>query len=84
MISLKSPCKVLKYCPYGYLVEQFPLGDMLGDNSTFKKNKNAKACFIFGHDCPCWYVAESIESYNDGINKFPKGTTIKRIQRLNK
>jgi hypothetical protein len=43
-----KPCWEIKYCPYGPLVENFPL----------KEIRNEKACLIFGHDCPVFYVAE--------------------------
>jgi HNH endonuclease len=43
-----KPCWELKYCPYGPLVEQFPL-----EHGEF-------SCRIFGHDCPVFYVAEPL------------------------
>jgi len=43
-----KPCWELKYCPYGPLVEDFPL----------KSENDEKSCRIFGHDCPVFYVAE--------------------------
>ncbi len=46
--SVCKPCWEIKYCPYGPLVEQFPL----------PKDRNNKSCIIFGHDCPVFYVAE--------------------------
>ena len=45
----EKPCIKLEYCPYGPLVENFPLaatGEM--------------KCEIFGHDCPAYYVAEKV------------------------
>lgn len=45
-----KPCWELKYCPYGPLVEDFPL----------KMENDEKSCRIFGHDCPVFYVAEPI------------------------
>ena len=47
-IGDRVPCEVLKYYPYGPIVEDYPLND--GD----------KACPIFGHDCPYYYNAEFI------------------------
>jgi len=57
------PCNVLRYCPYGKLVEYFPLGDKEvawnGEKLLWiKKKVEAKACKLFGHDCPAYYVAE--------------------------
>jgi hypothetical protein len=43
-----KPCWELRYCPYGPLVEEFPL----------KKESDSQSCRIFGHDCPVFYVAE--------------------------
>ena len=46
-IEIDFPCKTLKYCPYGPLVEQFPL-----------KKKHELSCSVFGHDCPVFTMAE--------------------------
>jgi hypothetical protein len=43
-----KPCWEIKYCPYGPLVEEFPL----------KKERDSQSCRIFGHDCPVFYVSE--------------------------
>ena len=48
--SVCKPCWELKYCPYGPLVENFPL----------EADRNPKSCRIFGHDCPVFYVAEPL------------------------
>jgi hypothetical protein len=45
-----KPCWELKYCPYGPLVEDFPL----------KVENDDQSCRIFGHDCPVFYVAEPL------------------------
>lgn len=45
--AICKPCWDLKYCPYGSLVEQFPLSD----DAKYK-------CIIFGHQCPVYTVAE--------------------------
>jgi hypothetical protein len=45
-----KPCWEIKYCPYGPLVEEFPLSEEHGERS----------CRIFGHDCPVFYVAEPL------------------------
>jgi len=42
-----KPCKVLKYCPYGSLVESFPL----------KKKPIKRSCGVFSHDCPVFSMA---------------------------
>lgn len=43
-----KPCWELKYCPYGILVEDFPI----------KKDSDDKSCRIYGHDCPVFYTNE--------------------------
>jgi hypothetical protein len=43
-----KPCWEIKYCPYGPIVEEFPI----------KKERDSQSCRIFGHDCPVFYVAE--------------------------
>lgn len=50
MKAVCKPCWELKYCPYGPLVEQFPL----------QKERDSRSCRIFGHDCPVFHVAEPI------------------------
>lgn len=45
-----KPCWEIKYCPYGPLVEEFPL----------QENRDERSCRIFGHDCPVFYVAEPL------------------------
>ncbi|MGF7117876.1 hypothetical protein [Methanobacterium oryzae] len=41
-----KPCLILKFCPYGKLVEEFPISN------------DEKSCKIFEHDCPVFYHAE--------------------------
>jgi hypothetical protein len=47
--ALEKPCHKLEYCPYGQLVEEFPL-------QTVTK----RSCKVFGHDCPVFYHAEPL------------------------
>jgi hypothetical protein len=51
MDTIQKPCWTLHYCPYGALVEQFPLPE---DTDTHME------CQIFGHICPVFFVAERI------------------------
>jgi len=44
-----KPCWEIKYCPYGVLVEQFPISE----------KSTEKSCRIYGHDCPVFSVAEA-------------------------
>jgi hypothetical protein len=46
--NAKKPCHRLEYCPYGKLVEEFPVK---GENSGFN-------CKAFHHDCPIFYHIE--------------------------
>jgi hypothetical protein len=49
-----KPCLILRFCPYGKLVEEFPI------------SKDKKSCGIFEHDCPVFYHAEPFrKSVND-------------------
>ena len=48
--SICKPCWELKYCPYGPLVEDFPI----------KEDRSSKSCRIFWHDCPVFYCAEPL------------------------
>lgn len=43
-----KPCWEIQYCPYGPLVEQFPLAEP----------SDERGCRIFGHVCPVFHVAE--------------------------
>jgi len=41
------PCHKLRYCPYGELIEEYPLNI-----------KGKYSCKVFGHDCPAYYLPE--------------------------
>lgn len=45
--EIEKPCKTTDYCPYGVMVEQFPL----------RSGKDGRSCKAFGHDCPVYYLA---------------------------
>lgn len=67
-----KPCHELKYCPYGTLVEFFPLHGIIPAITlqsewmqNMKIQKDAESCKVFGHDCPVYYVKEEMI---DGIN----------------
>lgn len=56
-----EPCKTLKYCPYGPLVEYFPLDGVVHDRTLIKKaDPKATQCPTYGHDCPAYYLAEKL------------------------
>ena len=48
LLKDNKPCHFLSFCPYGQLVEEFPL--------TEKPSKYN--CKVFGHNCPVFYHAE--------------------------
>jgi hypothetical protein len=45
-----KPCWELKYCPYGPVVERFPL----------LESSTHRTCRIFGHECPVFCIAEPL------------------------
>ena len=71
-----KPCWELKYCPYGPLVEQFPL----------QLDRDERACRIFGHDCPVFHVAEPLTETRElrNINRsIPREVQFRVLKREN-
>lgn len=71
-----KPCWEIKYCPYGPLIEEFPL----------KKTPDEKSCRIFGHDCPVFYVSEPLTETKELRNisrSIPRVTQFKVLKREN-
>lgn len=56
--GVAKPCLVLSYCPYGVLVEQFPVAD---DNI-----QEDLQCRRYGHACPVFEVAEAGDEESAG------------------
>jgi len=48
--TIEKPCHSCGYCPYGQLVEAFPIDIKRTDIS----------CKVFGHDCPAFYCSEPL------------------------
>ena len=46
--DIEKPCRRLGFCPYGGLVEEYPL----------RIKRDGKSCKTFGHDCPIYYQGE--------------------------
>jgi hypothetical protein len=46
----KKPCHKLGYCPYGQIVELYPL----------RVKRSKYSCKVFGHDCPVFYTSEKL------------------------
>lgn len=69
-----KPCWEIKYCPYGALVEEFPIIE----------EGNEKRCIIYGHICPVYKVAEPFTETKKLRNisrNISKSTIIKVIKR---
>ena len=56
--ELEKPCIKLQYCPYGGLVEEFPIQEERTKLSCHIKNG---AIITFGHNCPVHYLAELVQ-----------------------
>jgi hypothetical protein len=62
--DLPKPCAKLQYCPYGQLVEEYPLS-YNEKTKTYPKVSCAMvngAIIPFGHDCPVHYLAEFVDN----------------------
>jgi len=73
-----KPCWEIKYCPYGTLVEDFPLKS--------KDDRDHRSCRIFGHDCPVYYVAEPFTETKELRNisrSIPTPTKFRVLKREN-
>jgi len=46
--NAKKPCHRLGWCPYGKLVEEYPIREQISDYT----------CKVFHHDCPIYYQVE--------------------------
>lgn len=71
-----KPCWEIKYCPYGPLIEEFPL----------HSERDERSCRIFGHDCPVFYVAEPFTETKELRNisrTIPRVTQFRVLKREN-
>ena len=71
-----KPCWELRYCPYGPLVEEFPLPRYQDDRS----------CLIFGHHCPVFYVNEPFTETSASRNisrRIPRTVFLRVVRRDN-
>lgn len=74
--SVCKPCWELKYCPYGPLVENFPI----------QLESTEKSCRIFGHDCPVFYIAEPFTETKElrkVTRTIPRATQFRVLKREN-
>jgi hypothetical protein len=59
--TICKPCWELNYCPYGPLVEQFPLPYKTlqdAEEDKMSKTDREKTCTVFGHICPVYFASE--------------------------
>lgn len=71
-----KPCWEIKYCPYGPLVEDFPVAEM----------NDEKRCLIFGHQCPVFSVDEPFTETKELRNitrEIPRVTQFRVLKREN-
>lgn len=74
--AICKPCWEIKYCPYGPLVENFPIA----------KENDDKRCLIFGHQCPVFSVAEPFTETKELRNisrTIPRVTQFRVLKREN-
>jgi len=122
--SVCKPCWELKYCPYGPLIEEFPLppiprAEMVAHNEMLKRqletgideedrrarvremvelfnpedypeecdrSHDDKACSVFGHYCPVFFVNEPLTETNElrQIGRhIPRSVMIRVVRRDN-
>ncbi|MRR52600.1 MAG: hypothetical protein EG825_17140 [Rhodocyclaceae bacterium] len=55
--KIEKPCGLLLWCPYGPLVEDFPLHGLAPEGAR-EPITEPQSCRVFGHDCPAFYVSE--------------------------
>lgn len=53
---IEKPCGVLGWCPYGPLVEEYPLEEE--DLHESMVRRSPEHCMVFGHYCPVFFTAE--------------------------
>jgi hypothetical protein len=71
-----KPCWELKHCPYGPLIEEFPL----------KIKFDNKSCRVYGHDCPVFTCNEPLsegEELRNISKNIPFEMKLKVIRRDN-
>ena len=69
--DMEKPCIKLRYCPYGQLVEEYPLYDPDYPNKEYGDKlacilDNTGGLMQFGHDCPVHYHAEFLHITEEG------------------
>ena len=65
-----KPCRILQFCPYASMVEEFPEVEMFP-----LPQKNApESCSVFGHQCPVFFHAQPFvdagEVSNEDIDRW--------------
>lgn len=66
----EKPCHKLGWCPYGALVEEFPLHpeidlkkaqERLEAGESYEEVMGKYSCNVFGHNCPVFYLQKDVE-----------------------
>ena len=76
-----KPCRELKYCPFGPLVEQFPL-----PSDRTEKLVKEMSCSDFWHICPVFFCGEGFtetKDYRKSSRNIPRDIMIKVSRRDN-
>ena len=61
--EIEKPCHECGFCPYGGLVEEYPLHPEYDHEKVNLNEVNLNTgfnCLVFGHDCPVFYQGEFI------------------------
>ena len=61
-----KPCHILTHCPYGPLVEKYPLWEEGNDDI---EEEVKKRCTVFGHICPSFISAEPMADLSAGTRE---------------
>lgn len=76
--EVDKPCYKCGFCPYGTLVEEYPLHPEVKGKDRERLNElnergelyTGYSCLVFGHDCPVFYQAEAITEVGSGELKY--------------
>jgi len=74
--DVEHPCLKAGFCPYGGLVEVYPLPGMKMPGGSVHQQTN-RSCGLFGHDCPAHYMAENVTERTT-VTRRPRRTRSKQ------
>lgn len=82
-----KPCWELKFCPYGPLVEDFPLPPiLLEEHKKHSEFEKEASCQEFGHLCPAYFASGSSTETREVRNRrrnLPHATIVRVVRRDN-